>query len=381
MKRAIHLLSTFLLLSHLAVGQCEISQDSRGRVITTCHVYAYQTSGPNPTPLHNLMIYLGSEYLTFPVWQPGKVRLGGRDYICTLAYNVVKGELAYKLDQTTTVERSLPEGFTVGGLKFVRLPTKAGGRASTYFEVLYDGNTQLLRNYKRQLKAKYEQNGYDKEEEFKGYFETQTFYSIRKGNAAPEPVLLTRRSALDVLADPSGKIGAGLQGEKLRVEDLIQMVKEYDNLTAGELNSRPSLTTDPLFQQVLRTRIKYPTRAWNERVYGRVYAGFEVDDRGRVQNVTLLSPDNGGYGFEAEVKQALKKMPDLPPGYAGKYALPVAFTLTNTAENRAPYQPVNQLPAGRLADRTLLKEITVPIIISKAVPEGTEGREVWGYFK
>ncbi|MVM37743.1 hypothetical protein GO730_09245 [Spirosoma sp. HMF3257] len=66
------------------------------------------------------------------------------------------------------------------------------------------------------------------------------------------------------------------------------------------------------------------------------------------------------------------------PAFNGKYALPVAFTYTNTKEKSGPHVPINRLPDDRLDGRQLLEEVVVPYVVSTPI---TTSREVWGYYK
>lgn len=119
----------------------------------------------------------------------------------------------------------------------------------------------------------------------------------------------------------------------------------------------PTLNDDPVFNKVLSRRVTYPINAIRAGTYGRIYAGFDIDPRGRIQHVAILSPGNTGVGFESEIQSALKRMPPLNSRYSGRYALPVAFVFTNWGEGSEPYIPTNTLPRLYFADRLLLGEV------------------------
>lgn len=101
----------------------------------------------------------------------------------------------------------------------------------------------------------------------------------------------------------------------------------------------PALSNDPVFNQVLMRRVIYPARAIRSATYGRIYAGFDIDSKGRIQNVLILCPQTTGVGFEYEVSAALKRMPPLNPRYAGRYVLPASFVLTNWGKARNRTRP------------------------------------------
>ncbi len=117
----------------------------------------------------------------------------------------------------------------------------------------------------------------------------------------------------------------------------------------------PTLSDDPVFNRVLARRVSYPARAIRSATYGRIYAGFDIDPRGHIQNISMLSPDNTGAGFEYEVRAALKRMPPLNPRYSGQYALPVAFVFTNARAES--HLPTNTLPVSYFVGRRLLGEV------------------------
>jgi hypothetical protein len=372
------------LLSFRVVGQCVVSKDDKGRTITTCQVY-YRENGGMLTGNHVQVVYLGSEYFTFPIMQEGSVQLGGKEIPCRLAYSVAGNEVSYQMHHVTTIKRNRPEAFTVNGHRFIRQPIVGQAKFETYFMVLSDGKTKLLKNIKSELRVGKGDNGYVKADEFQGYYNIQESYFIKRGSALPEPVKLSGKSVLSVLQDKSEQLASRLPDGKLKPEEVIEVLKYYDTLTpevqtAPEgLANKSALNRDPLFNQVLR-RLSYPGLAKAERVYGRVYVGFEIDQRGEVQNIALLSPENIGFGFDYVVKQTLKKLPVLSPEYTGKYALPVAFTLTSP-KNQGTQVPVNKLSAERLENRTELDEITVPVVVPESLTARPDGREVWGYYK
>jgi hypothetical protein len=375
--------AVFCLLCFRASGQCVVTKNDKGKIITTCQVYVRENGGLLAGN-HIQVVYLGSEYFTFPVTQQGYIQLGGKEIACRLTYSVASNEVWYQLNHSTTVERIRPEAFTLDGHRFIRQSANGPGKSESYFMVLSDGKTKLLKSIKSELRVGKGDNGYVKADEFQGYYHIQESYYLKKGNAYPESISLTAKSVLSVLDNQSAKLSAQLAGGKLTPEAIIEVLKYYDTLppdeqtVSEELKNKPALSRDPLFNQVLRDKVTYPGQAKYERVYGRIYTGFEIDKAGQIQNIVVLSPQNAGYGFDIQVKQALKKLPILSPEYEGKYVLPVAFTFS--AEKQPAYVPVNKLPPDRMENRIELDEITVSASLDKSAP-GVESREVWGYYK
>lgn len=128
----------------------------------------------------------------------------------------------------------------------------------------------------------------------------------------------------------------------------------------------PSLSKDPVFSTVLRQRIYYPTDAERLGVYAKIYAGFQIDARGHVQQVTILNPTKIGYGFEEEVIKKLKLLPPLHAKYEGSYALPVTFAFIDHTNNGKAVSPSVKLSRQYFTNRILLDEIE---IIGGRIPE------------
>ncbi|MBO0948605.1 energy transducer TonB [Fibrella forsythiae] len=121
----------------------------------------------------------------------------------------------------------------------------------------------------------------------------------------------------------------------------------------------PALSDDPVFRIMLPRRIVYPAVAEHAGVYAKVYAGFRIDQRGHVQDVSILNPTKIGYGFEHEVIKKVKKLPPLDSKYEGSYALPVAFALPDYGNGAKVTSPSNTLPDMYLRNRILLAEIKI----------------------
>jgi len=81
-------------------------------------------------------------------------------------------------------------------------------------------------------------------------------------------------------------------------------------MTTVEAQS-PSLSNDPAFSFILLHRINYPIDAERLGIYAKIYAGFQVDRKGHVQEISILNQNKIGYGFEEEVVKKLKLLPPL----------------------------------------------------------------------
>ena len=375
----------FILVVQIAIpdvyGQLTVYKDEKGQVLTTYDVYDSSIKAAS----HNRVTYLGSPFLNFPVWQAGKIWLDkkGQALTCELAYNVVNNEVLYRFAGDSTIKTITPDVFTIDGTEFIRKQNSlAGADYRTYFTVLHNGSTKLLTSVSSQLMAmngtEIINNRHNRDLNLQGVYRPKTKYYIQKGDAQPEVISLSKNSVLSVLRDQSEKIAGKLSAGQLTTDEVIKALLYYDALAAADNEHKHPLSIDPVFKQILNDHITYPGLARYNNAYGRVYAGFEVNDQGAVQHVAMLSPDNGGAGFVETVKKALERLPTLSPALRGKYALPVTFTFTNSKENSGPHIPLNRLPDERLEGRTLLEEYVVPFVVSKPI---ADTREVWGYYK
>ncbi len=128
----------------------------------------------------------------------------------------------------------------------------------------------------------------------------------------------------------------------------------------AQLHDEHPISHDPVFAKVLKRRLAYPHRAGVQGIYERVYVGFNVNEKGHVGNVSLLSPPGINHHFDHTVTTALRRMPPLNPRYAGRYAMPVVFALIdrhNGSDTLMP--PVYAMPPGSLENRTLLRSVYV----------------------
>ncbi|MBN8826165.1 MULTISPECIES: energy transducer TonB [unclassified Spirosoma] len=359
-------------------GQFTVYQNDSGQLFTTFETYA---SGINASA-RTQTTYQGSPFLTYPIWQPGTVLLDkqGKQVDAELAYNLVTNEVLYRFPGDSAVQIITPETFTINSDRFIRPQgTISTNMFRPYLMVLSNGPTKLLKGMSRQLRANSRLDSYSKDIYTLGAYITKIDYYIQKGEAKPELINLAKsNSILAVLYEQSDKLKTQLTDKSLTPEALIDVLAYYDQLMEGDRTMKSPLMANPTFTQVLHQKITYPAFAQNQGIYGRVYAGFDIDKQGQITNVTILSPDNAGFRFDLVVRNALEKMPPVNPELQGKYVLPVAFILTNTKESNEPHIPVNQLPSDRMSGKTVLDEFAVKTSISKP---GIASREVWGYYK
>jgi protein TonB len=109
------------------------------------------------------------------------------------------------------------------------------------------------------------------------------------------------------------------------IPELIDISEEYDLL-----DQFPAYAGgDGQFRDYLKTHIKYPQKAIDSHVSGKVFASFIVEKDGTFSNLEILK--GIGYGCDEEVLKVLRNMPAWSPGKIGnqsvrvKMVIPVAF--------------------------------------------------------
>lgn len=357
-------------------AQCVVFQDKQGQVLTTCDYYS-ETS-KSITSTHTQETYLGSPFMSFPVWQPGTIQLDtkGQELICELAFNLVTNEVMCRFPGDSTTKLVIPEVFTTNGTTFTRQLIKLPGvKYHIYYTPLSAGKTRLLKSLTARLESNYT-NGSNRD--IKRKYTTYTNYYIQQEGAQPQPIELTQKSLVNALSGPFVDTQAFISAGSLSPQQVIAFCQQYDSLNVIAQNRLAQLSWDKRLLLLLQHKIVYPGWVGKQGIYGRVYAGFTVDSSGRIGKVVLLSPDNIGFGLDAEVTKALSELPTLASSSKGDYIIPIAFTFTNNKDRSGPHVPVNRLPEERLANRTLLEEVVIPYTANST---SITSREVWGYYR
>ncbi|GAB3696192.1 hypothetical protein GCM10027592_19000 [Spirosoma flavus] len=204
-------------------GQCIVYKDADQQIVTTCEFY--NAKGKSATAAYRQETYLGSPFLTYPVWQKGSIQVKKQDKVlpCDLAYNVVSNEVMCRFEGDTTPVVMTPEFFTINGSDYTRQPTKR------YTTVLYNGKTKLLMSQSRQIEAIHNY-GFTKNKDIIGAYQTTTKYYIQKLDSKLEGSKLSKKSILSLLASQHDKLKDRLPTDQLSVNDVIEVLKYYDSL-------------------------------------------------------------------------------------------------------------------------------------------------------
>ncbi|GAB4027794.1 hypothetical protein [Spirosoma koreense] len=234
MKYLLTLFISWLMLPLVGYGQCVVSLDEQKRLVTTCDNRpssgGFLLNRPDRSQALSRSVYLGSEYLTFPIWQPGTLEIyqTKKSISCQIAYNVVTNELRCRFDGDNREYAIAADAFTVDGKRFIsQISNQLGKPQRVYYMVLYAGRTKLLKQVKSKL-VLHETDAYDSMEGFDGIYKQQKLYYIQKENEAPKRVDLTRKSVLHALGDQLGRLTQHLTSKKLTDYELAETVAYYD---------------------------------------------------------------------------------------------------------------------------------------------------------
>ncbi len=192
---------------------------------------------------HKQASYLGSQYLTYPTWQNGIIRTGtpGKDLYCELAYDLVNNNVLCRFNGDPKVSYLTPPSFIINGLEFIRQSdTQLGIDYQLYATLLHKGQTKLLKSMSNRLIMYGTSNGYEKDEEFAGVYQTTIKYYIRKGNDRPQQIDFTKKSVVRVLREQAAKIAAILPAGRLTIADIGNALTLYDSLMAETRASQPT---------------------------------------------------------------------------------------------------------------------------------------------
>ncbi|MBE9466348.1 hypothetical protein ACFP1I_24730 [Dyadobacter subterraneus] len=192
----------------------------------TINAKAQDSTGLTGTPIKEVQYASDkSPYLT-QEWYRGLVRdKSGKPYDGVLLnYDLVKDQIIYKNDSSAYVlgpeitEFNIPTGTALYTFKR-GFPAAAGLTDQSFYQVLYDGNTKLLKHYKKS-----------------GSGATDESLYILKGDKLTPIQLKDRNSFLKVLSDEKNKMQYVIKEENLDfdgADDVAKLLAEYDAYKAG----------------------------------------------------------------------------------------------------------------------------------------------------
>jgi len=122
--------------------------------------------------------------------------------------------------------------------------------------------------------------------------------------------------------DTLGKGGGGgigtIEVQKKKEPKTTRVPDKFPRFPGGE----------EALERFLKKNLVYPADARYERIFGKVFIGFTVDENGKVNDIKIVKGIGGGC--EQEAVRVVKKMPDWEPGFDEGEAVRVPFVLPVT---------------------------------------------------
>jgi hypothetical protein len=204
-------------------------------VFTVGILRAQDSSGLAGTPFQEVTSQNGSSPYLFPDWYTGLVRTSDgkvHDGI-SLRYDVKKDEVEYKTGNSLyrltngVTEFNIPTGTDLYTFKN-GFPAISQLTAQTFYRVLYDGNTKLLKRYSQPITVEKASPTVQMDRNY------QLF--VFKDNKMAEVKLNDKNSFLKLLSDERNKMQYIIREQQLDFaaeDDLINLLQEYDAYKAG----------------------------------------------------------------------------------------------------------------------------------------------------
>lgn len=155
-----------------------------------------------------------------------------------------------------------------------------------------------------------------------------------------------------IMDNQKGKEMVAYMSEENKNGMYFMNVKSEDVYTQPEKG--PSFKGPGTFHEYLNKKIQYPEEAKVNNISGIVYAYFEIDRKGKVQNARII--DGISESFDKEVLEAVKSMPDWEAAYfMGKHlvvqlVVPITFSQIKTEGEATKFIQRVGLPSDLVND-------------------------------
>ncbi|MBD3749553.1 MAG: hypothetical protein IE931_08660 [Sphingobacteriales bacterium] len=175
--------------------------------------------------------------LLFAHWIPGDVKLdNGSSYQnIPLKYNLVDDILYFMNPKDSTMLEFVQpvKSFTLktltGDLNYANgFPAVDGFKASSFYQILYDGKTKLL---KKATKTVLENRPYNSATVERTFLDTVEYFTLQDGKTIK--IRPSKKVLLELFGEKSNPMGDYLKKEKIDFkndDDLIKVFKYYDSL-------------------------------------------------------------------------------------------------------------------------------------------------------
>ncbi len=222
MKQIIACLAGMLLL--FASAQAQFMYDVNGRVVSEIEYTDVE----------------GTPYL-LDEWHTGSVTMaqGGKVYDgIKIRYNAYSDELEY--EKEGKLYRVGPEvrAFSIPTGKELYIfqngfPAAGNQNQNSFYRVLHDGNTKLLKRYETKMR---EERAYNSATTTKKFDLNNELYVLKDGTMHPIKMKNARKELLKILQDEKNLMQYIIKEEQLdfkRENDVVKLLEEYDAYKAG----------------------------------------------------------------------------------------------------------------------------------------------------
>lgn len=105
----------------------------------------------------------------------------------------------------------------------------------------------------------------------------------------------------------------------------------------GQSSVQPS-GKSPAIQATLARYLRYPAPASQANKVAKAYVFFNVDESGKVADVSVLNASSVDMVFIVEIKRVMNELPARQPVAAGNYVLPIEFMLEGAGKTVQPQE-------------------------------------------
>ncbi|GAB3258508.1 hypothetical protein GCM10027347_21840 [Larkinella harenae] len=182
---------------------------------------------PDRSQAKSRTVYLGSPFLSFPVYEDGALELTATNQKIPgkIAFNLVTSQVFCQFTGDSLVHEVHPDAFVVGGRRFVRTGNNKGEQG--YYQVLYAGKSRVLAQLKNTLRLT-KREPYSLDVSYEGSYSRQERYFIELDGKAPRLITLSKKSVRKALGPAANRILPTTRSRQLTVPELIESIARYD---------------------------------------------------------------------------------------------------------------------------------------------------------
>jgi hypothetical protein len=223
------ILSSLVVAAFLVPAHAQYMSDVNGRIVSE---YSYTDTD-------------GSPYLLNDQWITGTIRTANDKVIdgVKMKYDIYKDELEYenegklyRLGAKEIVEFVMPTG---DALYIFRrgFPAVEDQSTSSFYRVLYDGNTKVLKRFETKMRK---EKQYNSATAVNRFVPSETLYVLKDGKMHPIKKG-DRKKLLSLLSDKRSLMEYNIKEQQLDLRselDMVKLIEEYDAYKAGDDDPR-----------------------------------------------------------------------------------------------------------------------------------------------